>query len=95
MFTVLKDDTLPAWAGQDALVLGISSSGNTQETLSAIAHAEKLGIPYVTVGSGGLLEKFSQAHGKPHAKTQMLSSPRSSMPAMLYASLPYLARARY
>lgn len=94
MFTVLKDDTLPAWAGQDALVLGISCSGNTQETLSAIAHAEKLGIPYVTVGSGGLLEKFSQAHGKPHAKTQMLSSPRSSMPAMLYASLRLLSESK-
>ncbi len=94
MFTVLKDDRIPAWAGPDALVVGISCSGNTQETLSAIAHADKLGIPYVTVGSGGALEKFSKSRGKIHVKTQMLSSPRASMPAMLYASLRLLCESR-
>ena len=90
MFTVLKDDRLPAWAGSEDRVIGISCSGNTQETLSAIAHADKLRIPYVTVGSGGALEAFSIAHGRAHVKTQALGSPRASMPAMLYASLRLL-----
>jgi glucose/mannose-6-phosphate isomerase len=94
MFTVLKDDRLPAWAGSDALVMGISCSGNTQETLSAIAHADKLGIPYVTIGSGGALEQFSRLHGKVHVRTQALGSPRASMPAMLYASLRLLCASR-
>jgi glucose/mannose-6-phosphate isomerase len=90
MLTVLKDDRLPAWAGRDTLVIGISCSGNTQETLSVIAQAERQGMPYATVGSGGALEAFSKAHGKTHVKTQMLSTPRSSMPAMLFASLRLL-----
>ncbi len=91
MFTVLKDDKIPEWAGADSLVIGISCSGNTQETLSAIAMAEKRGIPYVTIGSGGLLEAFSQSHGKIHVKTRALGSPRVSMPAMLYAALRLLS----
>jgi glucose/mannose-6-phosphate isomerase len=90
MFTVLKDDRLPAWAGPESLVLGISCSGNTQETLSAVAHADRLGLQYATVGSGGALEAFSKSHSKIHVRTQMLGSPRASMPAMLYASLRLL-----
>jgi glucose/mannose-6-phosphate isomerase len=94
MFTVLKDDRLPAWAGPNTLVIGISCSGNTQETLSAIAHADRLGIPYVTVGSGGALEAFSKAHGKIHIRTRMLGSPRASMPAMLYAAFRFLCASK-
>src|SRR5271157_5318158 len=43
MLMVVKDDVLPAWVHSDAAIIGISCSGNTQETLAAIAHAEKLG----------------------------------------------------
>jgi glucose/mannose-6-phosphate isomerase len=59
---VHKDFGLPAWAAADAvLVVAVSYSGETEETLSAAADAGRLGLPVVTVSSGGALAATGDA----------------------------------
>jgi glucose/mannose-6-phosphate isomerase len=64
--TVTKGYGLPEFAGRDSLVLALSFSGNTEETLSAYAAAVSRGCRVVTVSAGGELAERSAADGAAH-----------------------------
>ncbi|MBI4257493.1 MAG: bifunctional phosphoglucose/phosphomannose isomerase [Thaumarchaeota archaeon] len=80
---VVKDYHLPLHMTRKSLVITISCSGNTEETVSVLLEALKRQIPCVAVSSGGLLEQVSQKRRVPFIKVKALSSPRSSLPFML------------
>jgi glucose/mannose-6-phosphate isomerase len=46
---------LPAWVGRDTLVICLSYSGNTEETLAAYEEAANRGARLVTISAGGAL----------------------------------------
>ncbi|MHB1909471.1 MAG: SIS domain-containing protein [Nitrososphaerales archaeon] len=95
-FETIKDYHLPNYCDQKTLVLGMSSSGNTEETLSVLSEASKRNISVVSFGSGGLLEDFSNNKWKfPFVKTTMLKVPRSSFPGMFYPVLKFLLVNRF
>lgn len=52
-FEVYNDYGLPAWVNGDTLVVANSYSGNTEETLSAIDVANKIGAKILGVATGG------------------------------------------
>ncbi len=52
-FEIRNDYGLPAWVSQDTLVVANSYSGNTEETLSAIEEAKKIGARVMGVATGG------------------------------------------
>lgn len=52
-FEVFNDYGLPAWVNSDTLVVANSYSGNTEETLSAIEAANKVGAKILGVATGG------------------------------------------
>lgn len=52
-FEVFNDYGLPAWVNSDTLVVANSYSGNTEETLSAIEAANKVGAKVIGVATGG------------------------------------------
>jgi glucose/mannose-6-phosphate isomerase len=84
-FEILKDYHLPKYAHENTLVVGMSSSGNTEETLSVLSEASSRGLDGWTFGSGGLIENLSKT--KWHfnfVKTEMLKVPRSSLPGLLF-----------
>lgn len=56
--TLVTDYTLPAFASSNSLVIGSSYSGNTEETISALATAKTLGAHIVCVCSGGKMDEF-------------------------------------
>jgi glucose/mannose-6-phosphate isomerase len=58
-----RDDTLPAWTGQQTLVLCSSYSGNTEETLTAYEAAGAAGAPRVVSTSGGELAARARRDG--------------------------------
>ncbi len=59
---------IPAWAaGRDTLVVAVSYSGNTEETLSAVDAATEAGLRYVAVTTGGALAERASADGAPVA----------------------------
>jgi len=61
--TVVKDSTLPAFVGPRTLVVALSFSGRTAETLAVAATAVERGAPLVAVSTGGPLGEMARSHG--------------------------------
>ncbi len=59
---VVRDYRLPAYAGEGDIVIAVSYSGNTEETLSAASQALRIGCRLIGVSSGGELTKFCKAN---------------------------------
>ena len=75
---VHKDYGLPPFVQKDSLIICISYSGNTEETLSAFKEA--LGkFSLVCVTSGGQLEKLSRQEGIPLALLPQKTAPRMAL----------------
>ncbi|MDG6905307.1 MAG: hypothetical protein JRN20_05920 [Nitrososphaerota archaeon] len=90
-FDVLNDYHLPKFYTNDTLVVGISCSGNTEETISVLSEAVRRGLDVCTFGSGGLLEKMAQTNPRVrYTKTTMLRVPRSSFPGLYFPVLKFL-----
>ena len=65
-FEVFNDYGLPAWVNSETLVVANSYSGNTEETLSAIEQAKKVGANVIGVATGGKIAemiKSGDIHG--------------------------------
>ena len=60
-FEVYNDYGLPAWVNSDTLVVANSYSGNTEETLSAIEAANKIGAKVLAVATGGKIGDMIKA----------------------------------
>lgn len=58
-FVIVRDYDLPAYVGSDTLVIAASYSGNTEETLSALAQAEEKGAQIAIITGGGKLEQWA------------------------------------
>lgn len=62
---VVRDYRLPAHARPEDLVVAVSYSGNTEETLGATTQGIKLGCRIVAITSGGTLRELGRANGFP------------------------------
>ena len=57
-----RSHSLPGWVGPMDVVIGVSCSGMTEETLSTTAEAGRRGARVITIGAGGSdLEKLSDS----------------------------------
>jgi glucose/mannose-6-phosphate isomerase len=57
-----RSHSLPGWVGPMDVVIGVSCSGSTEETLSTTAEAGRRGARVITIGAGGSdLEKLSNS----------------------------------
>ncbi len=61
---VNRDYHLPAFVGPDTLVLAVSYSGNTEETLAAYEEAARRGAQIIVVSSGGKLSQYARQNGQ-------------------------------
>lgn len=89
VYTV-KSHALPGFIDEKTLILIISYSGNTIETLTALKHALNTKGKIVTVSSGGYLKDESLKLGLTHIQVPSGLQPRASLPAMLYSILGLL-----
>ena len=78
--TVVKDYFLRA---RDGLLIAVSYSGNTVETLYTVEYAKKRRIPTVAITTGGKLAQM----GVPTIIIPRVSAPRAALPQMLTAAL--------
>jgi glucose/mannose-6-phosphate isomerase len=62
---VVRDYRLPAYSKPEDLLVALSYSGNTEETLAATAQGIKLGTRVIAVTSGGTLRDLVRANGMP------------------------------
>src|SRR5919108_2370693 len=59
--TVHRDYGLPGYVGRDSLVIVSSYSGNTEETLSSFAEAQKRGARVIALTTGGKVAELASA----------------------------------
>ena len=87
---VNRDYRLPAFAGKETLVLALSYSGNTEETLHAVKEAERAGAKIVCVTSGGKLKEIAESKGYPLYLLPSGFQPRAALPYLLIPALKAL-----
>ena len=80
---VCKSYTLPAFVGDATLVIAVSCSGNTEETLEAASEAALQGAKIVAVTGGGELAKLAAGWGSPTVVVPSnIPQPRAALGAM-------------
>jgi glucose/mannose-6-phosphate isomerase len=67
-FEVVRGYELPRYVGPDTLVIASSFSGNTEETLSALAFAYDHGATVAITASGGKLLEQAKSDNKPYVE---------------------------
>ena len=82
-----RDYTIPAWVNARTLVIVLSYSGNTEETLSAYKLAKKAGATCIVISSGGTLSDLALKH-----EDSLLSLPVGLAPraAIAFLTIPIL-----
>lgn len=91
---VLRGYGLPAWArAARPLLVAVSFSGDTEETLSAAEEAEEAGLEVCAVTSGGELERLSKERDLPIVKVPGGLQPRAALGYMVVGALRLLEAA--
>jgi len=85
---------LPAYADEETLVLVVSYSGNTEETVSACLDAIEKRCMTVVVTSGGLLQEFSEEFGVPLVRLPRGYPPRSAVAYLFFPLASSLEKLR-
>lgn len=84
---VVRGERIPRWIGADDLVVAVSYSGETWETLAAFRTALSQGAQGLAVSSGGALKTLAEENGVPHLLIPGGIAPRA---ALGYTTIPLL-----
>jgi len=88
-----KTTGLPRWCGPSTLVVAISCSGSTAETLDSARQALERGATVVTISGGGPLRALKSADGVAIGLPSGIPMPRAGFGAMVGALATVLGRA--
>ena len=92
---MVHDYNIPEWVSGDTLVLVISYSGTTEETLSSAKFAIKKGASVTGITTGGELEKILREKNLPvaiiNASDNPCGQPRFGVGQMMFAMLKVLS----
>ncbi len=83
---------LPGFTDDETLIIAVSYSGNTEETLTALMEAMERGCPILTVTSNGRMRKISEERGIPLIPLPRGLQPRASLPQQLFSIAVALRR---
>lgn len=75
-FEIIRNYSIPAYVDAKTLFIACSYSGNTEETLSALAEAEKTEATIVIIAGGGKLQEIAEAKNLPFILLPKASQPR-------------------
>lgn len=89
---VNRNYTLPGFVDENTLLLVVSYSGNTEETLSAYQQGVDLSAKIIAVTSGGRLKELSEAKGIPVVIVPPGMPPRTALGYLFLPSLIILER---
>jgi glucose/mannose-6-phosphate isomerase len=87
---VIKGYLLPKTVGPNTLVVAISVSGNTVETMNILESTKKHGCQVIGFSSGGKMESFCYENNIEYRKIPMIHSPRASFVNFVYSILHIL-----
>ena len=89
---VNRDYTIPAWVNNHTLVIIMSYSGNTEESLMAYEAAGRHHAQRVVITSGGQLLELAERAGVPAAIVPAGLAPRSALGYMFFPLMMIAAR---
>ncbi len=92
-FEICRQYDIPAYVSDKTLFIAASYSGNTEETLSALAEAEAKNATIAVFAAGGKLEEIASQKGYPFVKIPKAEQPRYAVFYMLLALLTILKAA--
>ncbi len=87
---VVKGYLLPQTVNSNTLVVAVSISGNTAETLSVLDSAHKLGSKIIAFSSGGKMQEYCKKNKIEHRVVTQYHSPRASFTSYVYTMLKVL-----
>ncbi|MFX0204563.1 MAG: SIS domain-containing protein, partial [Candidatus Hodarchaeota archaeon] len=87
---VNRNYDIPAFTSENTLVILISYSGNTEETISCLITAVKKSAKIIGIGSGGTLEEFCKKYNLPFFPIPSGYQPRASFPLLFFPLLKIL-----
>lgn len=87
---VVKGYVLPQTVDSNTLVITISVSGNTAETLSVLESAHKIKCKIIAFCSGGIIQEYCTKNNIQYRIIPQYHSPRASFTAYLYTILNVL-----
>ncbi len=87
---VVKGYLLPKTVNNNTLVVVVSVSGNTKETMSILNSAHKIGSKIIVFSSGGKMQKYCEKNKIKYRNIQQNHSPRASFTSFLYSILKVL-----
>ena len=91
-FFVNREYDLPKWINKDTLILCLSYSGNTDETLSAFKIAYQKKCKIICVSTGGKLKELAEKRGVPFVTIPSGIQPRAATAYLLFPSIVFLKR---
>jgi glucose/mannose-6-phosphate isomerase len=91
-FFVNKDYDLPKWVNKDTLVICISYSGNTDETLSSFKIAYQKKCKIVCISTGGKLQELAEKRTVPFVRIPAGLQPRAATAYLLFPSILLLKK---
>jgi len=84
---VFKYTRLPSCVGKGDLVLAVSFSGNTIETLSSVSDALSKGADVIGITTGGKLLELSEKKGFNVIRVEKALAPRAALPQLIATAL--------
>lgn len=81
----LKELALPAFVDKHHLLIAVSYSGNTEETIRVLVEARRRGVPSVAVTSGGLIAEYADKLSYQVIRLPSGLAPRAAFPYILTA----------
>jgi len=85
--TLVKGYTLPKTVDPNTLVVTVSVSGDTAETMTVLDSASRLDCRLVAFSSGGKMEQYCQKNRIEYRNVQKIHSPRASFIHYVYSIL--------
>ena len=86
----VKGYHLPKTVDSNSLIVTVSVSGNTQETLTVLQNAQKTNAKIAAFSSGGKMQKFCNTNNLFFQEISMIHSPRASFTKFLFSILKTL-----
>jgi glucose/mannose-6-phosphate isomerase len=87
---IVKGYLLPETVNSNTLVVIVSVSGNTIETISLLKSAKKIDTKIIAFSSGGKIQEYCTKNNIKHILVPKFHSPRATFPSFLYTMLKVL-----
>ncbi len=87
---ICREYDLPGFVGPESLVIAVSFSGNTEETLSAFGQAIERRARLLAVASGGRLAELAEQRGVPLYRFSYTAQPRAARMSLYRTQSPGL-----